>query len=117
VFLIFGAITIFWAVILFFWLPDTPMTARFLSKEDRHKAVIRVQENMTGIKTSEFKSQQFIEALLDLKCWALVFVQITSSIPNGRVSSLSRQNHRNSLALKGHDSFAQSSSKDSVLAP
>ncbi|KAL2831686.1 major facilitator superfamily domain-containing protein [Aspergillus cavernicola] len=87
VFLIFGAITIAWAFILFYWLPDTPMTARFLSEEDRRKAVIRVQANMTGIKNNEFKFQQVIEALIDLKCWALVLIQITCSIPNGGVSN------------------------------
>ncbi|KAL4865238.1 hypothetical protein BDV12DRAFT_154653 [Aspergillus spectabilis] len=87
VFLIFGAITIVWAFVLFYWLPDTPMNARFLSEEDRRKAVTRVQENMTGIKNDEFKFQQFKEALLDVKCWALVLIQITSSIPNGGVSN------------------------------
>ncbi|KAL4808288.1 major facilitator superfamily domain-containing protein [Aspergillus unguis] len=87
VFLIFGAITVVWALVLFYWLPDTPMSARFLSEEDRHKAVTRVSGNMTGIKNNEFKIDQFIEALLDVKCWALVFIQITGSIPNGGVSN------------------------------
>ena len=91
VFLIFGAITIVWAAVLFFWLPDTPMNARFLSQEDRHKAIIRVQENMTGIKNDEFKLQQLIEALLDLKCWALALINLASSIPNGGVSNVSTQ--------------------------
>jgi hypothetical protein len=88
VFLIFGAITIVWSFVLFYWLPDTPTNARFLSEEDRYKAIRRVQENMTGIKSNEFKLQQFIEALLDLKCWALVLIQLTCSIPNGGVSNV-----------------------------
>ncbi|KAB8261851.1 major facilitator superfamily domain-containing protein [Aspergillus pseudonomiae] len=87
VFLIFGTITIVWAFILFYWLPDTPMNARFLGEDDRHKAVLRVQENMTGIKNDEFKGYQFIEALCDLKCWAFVLIQISCSIPNGGVSN------------------------------
>ncbi|KAE8376406.1 major facilitator superfamily domain-containing protein [Aspergillus bertholletiae] len=87
VFLIFGAITLVWAFVLFYWLPDTPMNARFLSEEDRRKAITRVQENMTGIKNDEFKIHQFAEALLDLKCWALVLIQIAGSIPNGGVSN------------------------------
>jgi len=91
VFLIFGAITIVWAFVLFYWLPDHPLNARFLSDEDRRKAVIRVQENMTGIKNNEFKVTQVIEALLDVKCWALVLIQLTCSIPNGGVSNVSRQ--------------------------
>ncbi|KAL4985754.1 major facilitator superfamily domain-containing protein [Aspergillus falconensis] len=87
VFLIFGAITIAWAFVLFWWLPDTPMNARFLSEADRRKAVTRVSENMTGIKNDKFKLDQFIEALLDIKCWTLVLIQITCSIPNGGVSN------------------------------
>ncbi|KAL4961201.1 major facilitator superfamily domain-containing protein [Aspergillus stella-maris] len=87
VFLVFGAITIVWAFVLLYCLPDTPANARFLSQEDRRKAVIRVQENMTGIKNDEFKMYQFIEALLDVKCWALVFIQVAGSIPNGGVSN------------------------------
>ncbi|KAL3433245.1 major facilitator superfamily domain-containing protein [Aspergillus tetrazonus] len=87
VFLIFGAITIAWAFVLFWWLPDTPMNARFLSADDRRKAVSRVSENMTGIKNDKFKLDQFVEALLDIKCWALVLIQITCSIPNGGVSN------------------------------
>ncbi|KAL5000891.1 major facilitator superfamily domain-containing protein [Aspergillus recurvatus] len=87
VFLIFGAITIAWAFVLFWWLPDTPMNARFLTEEDRRKAVARVSENMTGIKNDKFKLEQFLEALLDIKCWALVLIQITCSIPNGGVSN------------------------------
>ncbi|KAF4956261.1 hypothetical protein FSARC_11617 [Fusarium sarcochroum] len=87
VFLIFGAITFAWAFVLFYWLPDTPMNARFLSEEDRRKAIIRVRENMTGIKSDEFKFAQLKEALLDVKCWALVVIQITGALPNGGVSN------------------------------
>ncbi|KAJ5220771.1 uncharacterized protein N7469_009658 [Penicillium citrinum] len=87
VFLIFGAITIAWSFVLFYLLPDTPTNARWLSEEDRTKAIIRVQENMTGIKNNEWKMYQFIEALLDIKCWALVLMQLTCSIPNGGVSN------------------------------
>ena len=88
-FLIFGAITIAWSSVLFYFLPDTPTNARFLSEEDRTKAIIRVQDNMTGIKNNEWKMYQFVEALLDVKCWALVLIQLTCSIPNGGVSNVS----------------------------
>ncbi|QRD83411.1 hypothetical protein F9C07_2107361 [Aspergillus flavus] len=54
--------------------PYTPMNARFLEEDDRRKAVLRVQENITGIKNNEFKIHQFIETLLDLKYWILVLI-------------------------------------------
>ncbi|KAJ3549022.1 hypothetical protein NM208_g722 [Fusarium decemcellulare] len=85
VYLIFGAITIIWSLAVFFLLPDTPMKAWFLSEQDRRKAITRVQENMTGIKNDKFKWHQCVEALLDIKTWSLVIVQLCSQIANGGV--------------------------------
>ena len=79
----FGALTVTWSAAIFFFLPDTQDNARFLSKEDRVKAVHRVQENMTGIKNNVWKSGQSLEALLDIKVWLLVAIQIAMQIANG----------------------------------
>ncbi|CAM1508829.1 Fc.00g025680.m01.CDS01 [Cosmosporella sp. VM-42] len=87
VFLIFGAITVAWSFALFFLLPDTPMKAWFLSETDRLKAVERVEENMTGIKSDKFKWYQCVEALLDAKAWSLLVIQICGQIANGGVHS------------------------------
>ncbi|KAH7137454.1 major facilitator superfamily domain-containing protein [Dactylonectria estremocensis] len=95
VFLIFGAITVAWSFALFFLLPDTPMKAWFLSEEDSRKAIARVQENMTGIKSDKFKWYQCTEAFLDVKCWALFLVQLCSQIANGGVHSFG------SIVIKG----------------
>lgn len=89
IYLIFGALTVAWSVVAFFVLPDTPATARFLSKEDRARAVKRVEENMTGIKSSQWKRYQFVEALGDVQVWLLVVVQMTGSIANGGVTNVS----------------------------
>lgn len=88
VFLILGGITVAWSFVIFFFLPDTPSKAWFLSKFDRTKAIIRVKENMTGIKNNEFKWAHCIEALLDIKSWFIVGMQITNSIPNGAVTTV-----------------------------
>ncbi|KID61220.1 Major facilitator superfamily domain, general substrate transporter, partial [Metarhizium brunneum ARSEF 3297] len=79
VFLIFGGLTIAWSFVLLFTLPDTPGKAWFLNRTDREKALVRVKENMTGIKNNEFKWSQCLEALLDIK----------SCIPNGAVTTFS----------------------------
>lgn len=89
VFVIFGTATIAWSVGVFFLLPDTPMTAWFLSVEDRKKAVVRVKENMTGIKNDKVKRAQIAEALLDVKSWLIVALQLAANIPNGAVSTFS----------------------------
>lgn len=64
------------------------MTARFLSKEDRVKAVVRVRENMTGIKSDTFQWGQCKEALLDSKAWLIVLIQLCANIPNGGLHSV-----------------------------
>ncbi|PFH57766.1 hypothetical protein XA68_14593 [Ophiocordyceps unilateralis] len=83
VFLIFGGVTVTWSVGLFWLLPDVPMSAWFLSPEDRAKAVTRVKDNMTGIKSDQFKWRQCREAILDVKAWAIVLIMLTMNISNG----------------------------------
>ncbi|KAF5250799.1 hypothetical protein FANTH_4071 [Fusarium anthophilum] len=86
-FLFLGTATVLWGIANIFLLPDTPTTAWFLSKEDREKAVIRVKDNLTGIKSNELKWDQFKEALTDPKTWFLFFLQIGLNIPNGGITS------------------------------
>lgn len=89
VFLIFGALTVAWSGAIYFLLPDTQANARFLSQDDRIKAVHRVQENMTGIKNNTWKQSHVYEALLDVKVWLLVAIQIAIQIANGGLQGVS----------------------------
>ena len=81
--------TLAWGVVLFFFLPDTPSNARFLSQEERVKAVDRVRSNQMGIKDNHFKWHQVREVLTDAKIWLLVLFQLTFSIPNGAFTTVS----------------------------
>jgi hypothetical protein len=83
VFLLFGALTVAWSAAIYFFLPNEPSSARFLDASDRKKAMTRVQENMTGIKNNTWKWSQSIEALLDVKIWLLVAIQVATNIANG----------------------------------
>lgn len=64
------------------------MGAWFLPIEDQVKAVERVQDNLTGIKSHHIKRYQVIEALLDPKTWILAMFQFTQNVPNGGVGSV-----------------------------
>ncbi|KAJ5398829.1 Major facilitator superfamily domain general substrate transporter [Penicillium sp. CMV-2018d] len=86
-FILFGGITLLWSVICWFAIPDSPMGAWFLPIEDQVKAVERVQDNLTGIKSHHVKRYQVIEALLDPKTWLLALFQFTQNVPNGGVGS------------------------------
>lgn len=88
VFLIFGGATTAWAAGVYFLLPDVPTSAWFLSKEDQVKAVVRVRENMTGIKNDNFQWKQCREALLDSNAWLIVLIQLCANVPNGGLHSV-----------------------------
>ncbi|GLB10308.1 hypothetical protein AtubIFM57258_006710 [Aspergillus tubingensis] len=87
VFLLFGSLTVAWSICFIFLMPDTPMQAWFMNDDDRLKAVTRVRMNMTGIKSSEFKRTQCIEAFLDAKTWLLCAITFFGQVPNGALTT------------------------------
>ncbi|RSL84892.1 hypothetical protein CEP51_003651 [Fusarium floridanum] len=82
-FIIFGSVTMLWGLCLLWLIPDHPITARFLSPEQREKAVIRVATNMTSVKNDAFKMYQLLEGLADIKMWLLVLIMLSSNLANG----------------------------------
>ncbi|KKA29895.1 hypothetical protein TD95_001495 [Thielaviopsis punctulata] len=82
IFLVFGACTVTFSLVVWAVLPDSPLNARFLSKEDRAKAILRVQDNMTTIKADKWKKEQVIEALCDPTAWLLVLIEMSACVPN-----------------------------------
>lgn len=86
-FIIYGAISIVWGAFLVYYLPDTPMTARWLSLPDRAMAVERVRENKTGITNGLWKWYQFWECIRDPTTWFQFSIMALGSIPSGGVSS------------------------------
>ncbi|KAL2840392.1 MFS general substrate transporter [Aspergillus pseudoustus] len=87
VFIVFGAITLVWALCLVFLLPDSPSTAWFLSESQRVGAVDRVKEDATGVKHNIWKRDQMIEAVKDPKTWFSVLIMLCANIPNGGISN------------------------------
>ncbi|KAL4876815.1 hypothetical protein BJY04DRAFT_210327 [Aspergillus karnatakaensis] len=69
VFLLCGAITIAWAAVVFLFLPDSPANAKFLTERERAIAIERLRENRTGVKNTNFKTYQMLEALRDPQVW------------------------------------------------
>ncbi|TQS33472.1 hypothetical protein Golomagni_06184, partial [Golovinomyces magnicellulatus] len=94
-FLIFGGATVTWGICNVFLLPDSPARAWFFNKTEAHTAVLRVKNNMTGMKNNKYNWSQLQEALLDYKTWFFFFIQLSSNIPNGGVTTF------RSLIIKG----------------
>ncbi|ORX40258.1 major facilitator superfamily domain-containing protein [Kockovaella imperatae] len=87
IFIIFGSLTSFLGIYMFFYLPDSPVTAKFLSHDQKVLAVKRVSENRTGVKNTAFKRHQFVEAFKDPKMYLLFLASISAQIPNGVVTN------------------------------
>jgi hypothetical protein len=63
-FLLVDAACALWACVLWAVLPDSPPTARGLSRAQRLMAVARLRRNQTGVDAKVFKPAQVREAFL-----------------------------------------------------
>ncbi|RMZ42096.1 hypothetical protein CA14_010594 [Aspergillus flavus] len=86
-FLIFGSVTVVWAVPFFLFAAPSPAAAKWLSSAEKDVAIKRVSENKTGLDNKEFKLYQAREALIDPQVWILILFVIANNIPNGGISA------------------------------
>ncbi|KAF7299931.1 MFS general substrate transporter [Mycena chlorophos] len=89
IFYILGGVTMLWAIVVYVVLPDSPVSARWLTPRQRVLAVQRVAGNHLGIKNRRFKREQVWVALRDVKIWILFVSVWGAAIPNGVVSNFS----------------------------
>jgi MFS transporter, ACS family, allantoate permease len=65
IFILLGTITSAMGIVLLFFLPDSPLNARFLTPYEKEMAVERVRGNQQAIENHEYKMYQVKEAFLD----------------------------------------------------
>lgn len=70
IYLLAGAITFIFGLCCFA-VPDSPVSAWFLSHEERVVAVERLRRGQTGVRCKKPKLSQAVEALYDVKIWLL----------------------------------------------
>ncbi|KAI0665309.1 MFS general substrate transporter [Cubamyces menziesii] len=85
--IITGIITFVVAILFWFFFPDSPANAWFLTPEERVIAIERIKVNQAGVENKHFKVEQFIECLKDPKTWLFFFFSAISNVTN----SLSNQ--------------------------
>jgi MFS family permease len=89
-FIALGMVTFLWGLFIFFILPDSPLTARFLKPAQRPIANRRSQKYMHSYKSGTWSNAQFLEAMKDPKTWFLFGSITVSSLTNGVVSNVSK---------------------------
>ena len=80
-------ITVAYSVLVYLFLPDSPVKARFLQDEDRLVAVERLRDNQQGMESDEGKWDHVKEAALDYKTWGWGLMMFSISVPSGGVST------------------------------
>ncbi|KAF5688741.1 allantoate ureidosuccinate permease [Fusarium denticulatum] len=90
VYLVFGPMTMFWGIVVFFGVPASPLTAWFFSKRERDIATDRVLKNHTGIKNTEYKWNQVRECLMDPQPWILAIHAFLQCLQGGGLTSFSK---------------------------
>jgi len=80
-------ITVAYSVVVFYFLPDSPMTARFLEGDDKLIGVERLRDNQQGVENDVWNWDHAKEALLDFKTWGWAAMMFSISVPSGGVST------------------------------
>jgi len=80
--IITGLMTLILAACFWFFFPDSPSTAWFLTHEERKLAVERIKVNQTGIGNKQFKWEQVVECLKEPKTWLFALFSCLDNIPN-----------------------------------
>lgn len=86
-YLVAGAVTIIWGIILVFLLPSDPIRARGFNERQRYIAVARLRVNNSGVRNTHYKKGQVFELLTDLKFWLVFFIAFFGMIANGPIST------------------------------
>lgn len=79
IFLFCGLLTVAYAFVVLFLMPDSPMKAKYLTERERFIAVERLRANQMGIQSGEWKWEQVWETLIDFKtwCWFIAIIAIS----------------------------------------
>ena len=73
IYLLAGSLTFLFGLFCFV-IPNSPVSAWFLTKEERFAAVERLRHGQTGVRCTKFKTNQLKEAVLDIKVWLIAIM-------------------------------------------
>ncbi|KAG9318595.1 major facilitator superfamily domain-containing protein [Chiua virens] len=80
--IITGGITLLTSLLFWFFFPDSPTNAWFLTPQERIAAVQRIKVNQAGVENKLFKIEQFYETVKDPKTWLLAFFAAAANVVN-----------------------------------
>ncbi|EMD63378.1 hypothetical protein GGP41_005951 [Bipolaris sorokiniana] len=87
IFLFCGLLTVVVSIFVWFFMPDSPMEAKFLTEHEKLVAVERLRMNQMGVASRVWKWDHVFEAFLDIKTWLWFSMLTAISIPSGGISA------------------------------
>lgn len=78
IYILLGALAIVVGICVLIWLPDSPVHAQFLTKDERIAALERVRDDSGGTENKRIKKGQVIEAVTDVRTWLIVLTTLVS---------------------------------------
>jgi ACS family allantoate permease-like MFS transporter len=87
IFLFLGLLTVVVGIVFWFVLPDSPVSASWLSQDEKAALVERLRGNEQGVGSKVFKREQVWEALRDPNTWLYSFWVFAANIPNSIATS------------------------------
>ncbi|KAK8027711.1 major facilitator superfamily domain-containing protein [Apiospora marii] len=85
IYLLAGSLTFLFGLCCFA-VPSSPVSAWFLSRDERLAAVERLRFGQTGVRCTKLKWSQLKESLLDVKIWLIAIMMASAYTVNGAVS-------------------------------
>lgn len=79
IYLLLGGLAILVGIVVIIWLPDSPVHAWVLTKEERIAALERVRDDQGGTENKHWKKDQIIEAVLDIRTWLIALTVMLST--------------------------------------
>ena len=90
VFLVCGGMTVLWGVVLLLFLPDSILSARFFSLEEKALLIARARLAKTGVLNKSIKWNQIREVFLDAQVWILILFVLLNEVINGGVANFGK---------------------------
>ena len=78
IYILLGGLAIIVGLCVTMWLPDSPVHARVLTKEERIAALERVRDDQGGTENKKLKKDQVWEALTDIRTWLIALTTLLS---------------------------------------
>ncbi|KAH7318064.1 allantoate permease [Stachybotrys elegans] len=87
IFLFCGAITVAFSIVMYLFMPDSPVEAKFLTRDEKLIAIERLRMNQMGIGSGVWKWSHVREVFLDPKTYLWFSLITIIAIPSGGIST------------------------------